>query len=290
MYAVIGVTGHVGRVTGELLLKEKQAVRAVVRNAAKGTEWARKGAEVVVADLRDAAALAAAMKDTAGVFIMTPPLLDSENPMAVHESMLAALVSAINEARPPKIVYLSSIGAQHEKGTGAIKKLYDMEQAFSQLEIPGAAIRAAWFMENFLSGIGQAKESGILSGFLNPTNLVIPMVAAKDIGKLAATLLTSSWVSHRIIELEGPCRYSAEDVAMTLGYHLKQHITAEAIPADQYAGVYQTFGFTPAAAALMAEMNEGFNSGHIVFAEKDAEHMNGDTLLEDLIGAYLNNV
>lgn len=287
MYAVIGVTGHVGRVTGELLLKEKQPLRAIVRNAEKGAEWSQKGAEIAVADLHDAAALAAAMKGTAGVFIMTPPLLDAKDPMAAHDDMLAALSSALREARPEKIVYLSSIGAQYEKGTGAIKKLYDMEQTFRQLNLSTAGIRAAWFMENFIAGIDHAKTTGRLLSFLDPTKMAIPMVAAKDIGELAAALLMTSWSSHRIIELEGPCRYSADDVAMALGYHLKQHVAAEAIPEDQYAAVYQSFGFTPAAAALMAEMNEGFNSGRIVFADGDTEHVSGGTLLEDLLGEHL---
>jgi NAD(P)H dehydrogenase (quinone) len=288
MYAIIGVTGHVGRVAANILLDKNLPVRAIIRNPAKAQEWLDKGAEVAIAELHDAAALAEAFKNTEGIFVMTPPLLDAANPMADHNLMLAAISKAIELAQPKKVVYLSSIGAQHNTGTGAIKKLYDMEQALGKLNTPSAGIRAAWFMENFAGGIAYAKQSGKLSSFLNPTDYTIPMIASKDIGKLAADLLLENWGRHRVVELEGPCKYSADDVAMVLSYHLKTTICAHAIPTDQYAATYQSFGFTPLAAKLMAEMNLGFNKQWIVFEGGETEHVTGETLMEDVLRDYIN--
>jgi NAD(P)H dehydrogenase (quinone) len=288
MYAIIGVTGHVGRVVANILLDRNLPVRAIIRNRAKAQEWLDKGAEVAIAELHDAVALAEAFKGTEGVFVMTPPLLDSANPMADHDLMLAAISEAIEVAQPKKVVYLSSIGAQHNQGTGAIKKLYDMEQAFSKLNIPSAGIRAAWFMENFTGSIPYVKESGKLPSFLNPTGYAIPMIASKDIGKLAADLLLQNRIGHRIVELEGPCQYSADDVAMVLSYHLKTTVSVQVIPEEQYAATYQSFGFTLPAAELMAEMNLGFNKQWIVFEGGETEHVTGETLMEDVLRDYIN--
>jgi len=162
-----------------------------------------------------------------------------------------------------------------------------MEQAFGRLTIPCAGIRAGWFMENFIGSIDAARQTGTLQSFIHPIDLAIPMIAASDIGKLAAELLTTEWTTHRIIELEGPCKYSAKDVAMILSYHFKQNIEASAIPENDYAATYESFGFTPEAADLMAEMNRAFNSRWIDFTGKEVEIITGSTLLEDVLRNYI---
>jgi uncharacterized protein YbjT (DUF2867 family) len=143
-------------------------------------------------------------------------------------------------------------------------------------------------MENFAGGIAPAKQSGQFDSFLNPTDMLIPMVATKDIGKLAAKLLQQTWTGHRIIELEGPCQYSAADVAAILSGRLNQSIQVKAIAAGDYQAVYRSFGASPKASALMSEMNNGFNSGHIVFEKNGHEHITGETLLEDALSVYIN--
>jgi NAD(P)H dehydrogenase (quinone) len=286
MYAIIGITGHVGGVIGNLLLEKKVPVRAVVRSKEKGEAWKLKGAELAIAELHDKHSLQQAFTGCEGVFIMTPTLFESEDPMAEHDRMLEALFSSIQGAQPKKVVFLSSVGAQHQIGTGAIKKLHDMEQVFAKLTMPSASIRAAWFMDNFQGVIGSACETGILPSFLDPTALSIPMVTTKDIGAVGAGLLTENWSGRRIIELEGPCRYSAKDVAFVLSYLTKKNVVAVSIPEDEYGQTYRSFGLSPAAASLMAEMNRGFNAGYIGFEGKGCEHVEGVTLLEDAIRSY----
>ncbi|AKD57150.1 NmrA family NAD(P)-binding protein [Spirosoma radiotolerans] len=283
MIAILGITGQVGQVIGELLLHQHQPIRAVVRNPAKATQWAARGAEVVAADLLDAAALTQAFRGTEAVFIMTPPGLDLENVLEQHQQMVAAISMALKSAHPKKVVYLSSIGGHLLHGTGAIRKLYDLEQALTRLPIPTAGIRAGWFMENFIGSIPGAVQSGQLHSFLNPTDLLIPMVAVQDIGQLAAELLTQSWTGARILELEGPCRYSADNVASILAYHTGRPIRAVAISPADYEQTYSSFGFTQDASRLMAEMNDGFNRQWIVFEGGKAEPVYGETLLEDML-------
>jgi uncharacterized protein YbjT (DUF2867 family) len=54
MFAVTGITGKVGNQIARSLLAQGQTVRAVVRNRAKGEEWAALGCEVSVARISDA--------------------------------------------------------------------------------------------------------------------------------------------------------------------------------------------------------------------------------------------
>lgn len=136
MYAILGITGKVGSAVADNLLKISLTVVAIVRDPAKADVWEKKGAVVAIADLKDCDALAAAFENVEGIFVMTPPLWDSNDPMGEHDQMLKALTLAIEKAQPKRIVYLSSVGGQLATGTGAIRKLYDLEQALSKLIYP----------------------------------------------------------------------------------------------------------------------------------------------------------
>ncbi len=289
MYSIIGVTGHVGGTVAAKLKEAGLRVKAVVRNESSAIALESKGWPTVVAELHDAEALTKAFSNSQGVFVMTPPLLESADPVGEHDNMLRALSTAIDAAKPGKLVYLSSIGAQHPLDTGAIRKLYDMEQAFNRLSIPTASIRAAWFMENFVGQIRAVASGSPLMSFVHPASKKIPMIATSDIGKLGAQLLEQDWIGHRVVELEGPCTYSVEDVAMVLRYHLDKDVPVDVIAETEYESVYRSFGLSDKGAKLMAEMNRGFNSDHIIFEKGTRAPVQGETLLEDCLAKYLRN-
>jgi uncharacterized protein YbjT (DUF2867 family) len=284
MYTIIGVTGHVGSVAAKELLKAGHPLRVVLRNPAKAEQWEKMGAEIAIADLNDEDNLADALKGAEGVFVMTPPMFDSADPIGDHLKMLKNIFSAVQRSGVQYVVYLSSIGGHLSSGTGAILKLYDMEQKLQQLSIPTAGIRAGWFMENFEGSFNTVLSEGKLYSFIDSEELKLPMVAAKDIGKLAAALLQDKKKGHRIVEFSGPKLYSVLDVANSIGAQIGKKIELCIIPSEDYDKTYRSFGFTEGAAKLMAEMNIGFNSGHICFEGKgDILELHGITTLEKFV-------
>jgi NAD(P)H dehydrogenase (quinone) len=68
MYAITGITGQIGSVIGDILLASDERLRAVVRNADKGQPWKKRGCEVALATIEDAASLAAAFRGVEAVF------------------------------------------------------------------------------------------------------------------------------------------------------------------------------------------------------------------------------
>ena len=112
MYAVTGITGQVGSATANSLLEIGQTVRAVVRNPDRAGEWAAKGCEIAEADFADSQALAHAFAGVDGVFILIPPMFDPSPGFPEVRAVIATLGAALEAARPPKIVCLSTIGAQ----------------------------------------------------------------------------------------------------------------------------------------------------------------------------------
>src|SRR5689334_1649631 len=112
MYAITGITGNVGGSVANNLLAAGRPVRAVMRNVGKGDVWAKRGCEVVQADIADAASLASAFKGAEGVFMLVPPNFDPAPGFPEARATAASLKSALERADPGRVVYLSTIGAE----------------------------------------------------------------------------------------------------------------------------------------------------------------------------------
>src|SRR5437899_6125088 len=147
MYAIRGVTGQIGGIVARTLLAAKQPVRAVVRNAGKGQPWADRGCEVALATIEDAVSLTAAFQGTKGVFVLVPPNFDPRPEFPEAQAIGVALRSALEAARPARVVYLSTSGAQARK-PNLLSQHTIIERARGDL--PGSAtyLRPAWIMES----------------------------------------------------------------------------------------------------------------------------------------------
>ncbi|RRA47925.1 NmrA family NAD(P)-binding protein [Acidipila sp. EB88] len=283
MYAVTGSTGQVGGAVVRALLAQGRQVRALLRDPAKAAALQQAGAETFVVDMEDPSHVEQAFTGVEGVFVMTPPLLSAPDPRGEHEMMLATITHALQAAHVPRVVFLSSIGAELDEGTGPILKTHDMEQALFALPLEKAAIRAAYFMENLVPAYGHAKESGHLPVLIEPLDKSLAMVATRDIGELAAELLTAEWTGQRILELEGPRQYSMQDAAAVLSRQAAREIVPVLVPREQRAAMFEQFGASPKAAEDMVEMSDGMSQGLIAFAGgAGIEHQQGATTLEQV--------
>src|SRR5207245_909670 len=112
MFAITGITGKVGGETARQLLAAKQPVRAVLRDVNKKTSWEQRGCEIAIAQMHDAAALATAFDGAVGVFVLLPPIFDPAPGFPEARATIAAVRSALEAARPARVVCLSTIGAQ----------------------------------------------------------------------------------------------------------------------------------------------------------------------------------
>jgi uncharacterized protein YbjT (DUF2867 family) len=282
LFAITGITGHVGGTAATRLLAQGTKVRAVVRDAAKADAWRSLGAEAAVAALDDAEALTAAFAEADGVFVMTPTWFEAENMFAENVRAVDALGQALRAVQPARTVLLSSVGAQRPHGTGAILKLHHLEQAFADL--PGVvSVRAAWFMENFSGLIAHVRETGALPSMLAPLDTPQPMVATQDIGEVVAQALLGSFADRRVIELEGPRRYAPAEVAAALAEILGREVAAQILPPDAWPSAYATWGLTPHSAAAIGEMLAGFNSGWVAFEAAEANTFHGPTPLRHVL-------
>ena len=284
MYAVTGITGKVGGAVAQELLAAGQKVRAVVRDAAKGKPWADKGCEVAVAEIGDADALTAAFAGVDGVFLMTPPNYDPEPGFPETQANARAIETAIAAARPGKVVFLSTVGAQALE-PNLLNNSRLTEEMLRRAPVPVAFLRAGWFMENAAWDV-EAARSGVVPSFLQPLDHPIPMVATADIGATAAALLQESWNGVRVVELEGPRRYAATDIGRAFAAALSREVRMEPVPRDTWEQLFRSQGMQHPMPRI--RMVDGFNEGWIDF-EGGGEHRRGSTTLDaviaELVGA-----
>jgi NAD(P)H dehydrogenase (quinone) len=276
MVAVTGITGKVGSQVARGLLAQGQAVRAVVRSQAKGAEWAALGC--------DAEAMTEAFSGMDGVFLMTPPNYDPEPGFPDAQRNAAALRAAIEASRPAKIVFLSTVGAQVTE-LNLLNNSGMTEAMLRTMPVPVAFLRAAWFMENAAWDIESAK-SGVVHSFLQPLDHRIPMVATEDIAQTAVELLGQSWNGVRIVELEGPERYSSNDVAAALASALNTPVRNEIVPRSTWEELFRSQGMKNPLPRI--RMVDGFNEGWIDFESGQHGSRKGGTTLQAALQALVS--
>ena len=256
MFLVMGITGKVGGATAEHLLALGKEVRALVRNREKASSWANQGVELVDGDWNDPAAIERALKGVEGAFVMLPAVWAPSPDYKEAKGVIANYVEALTKAAPPRVVALSSMGANRTSGLGMITALSLLEQGFRDLISP---IAGRVDFENFLYGL-QVAQGGTLPVYYNPTNRKSTMVATNDIGAEVATLLTGpAWSGQRIVELGS--MVTADEVAEQLGEVLNLDVKAFAVPRAGWAEAFEQFGIPKGHTGPAEEMFEAVNAG-----------------------------
>ncbi len=285
MFVVAGVSGKVGSVVAKTLLLQKQPVRVLVRDAAKGKEWRQAGAQVAVGSLEDEEFLARTLEGARGFFTLLPPNYQAADFFATQKKTADAIASAVKRSAVPHVVMLSSIGADLASGTGPIKGLHYLEEKLRKTGVQLTAIRAGSFQENFHNALGPARQAGIFPNFAPSADYPVAMIATKDIGALAAQSLLSPAAKSEIVDLQGPA-YSYRQVAEKLGSALGKPLKVVDIPASEHVPALTQAGFSKELAGIFAEMYAGFAGGGI--SPKGDRLVQGKTELDETIRASVH--
>jgi uncharacterized protein YbjT (DUF2867 family) len=280
MFAITGITGNVGGEVARNLLAAKQPVRGVARDVGKCAAWAQQGCEIVGADINDVAGLTAAFKGTEGVFVLVPPNFDPSPDFREARAIAVTLRKALDTARPGKVVYLSTIGAQAAQ-PNLLTQHTIIERALGDLPVPVTFLRPGWFMENSSWDVAPATNSGVIPSFLQPLDKRVPMIATADIGRLAAALLQETWSGHRVVELEGPQRVTPNEIAATFSRLLGRPVKMEVVLRDTWESLFLSQGMKNPTPRI--RMLDGFNEGWIEFASGEAGSRKGTVALETVL-------
>ena len=286
MFVIAGATGNTGGVVANTLLAQGKPVTVLVRDAQKAGSWREKGAQVATASLEDSHALAAALAGAEGAYLLIPPNYRAADALGYGSLVGDALAAAAKTSGIPHVVLLSSVGAQHAQGTGPIRTLNHAEAVLWPAAKNLTLIRAAYFLQNWASGVEGVRNKGVLHNFLTPERK-IPMVSTADIGKIAAEYLTDPAHGRRVVELAGPEDYSPQDIARTFAAALGKPVKLETHPLDAVIPTFTALGFSQDMARLFREMIEGINSGHVAYEGKGATFRRGNVTAPETINELL---
>jgi len=250
-HIILGGTGHIGSALADTLLSAGETVMIIGHDPKKGEHWTAKGAGFEVADILDSSRLHELFGRGERLFILNPPAPPSTDTVAEETKSMSAIINALQDTKPEKIVAASTYGAQPGDQLGDLGVLYQMEQQLASLQTPQAVIRSAYYMSNWDMALSTIKESGMLPT-LYPPGFKLPMVAPADIGKFAATLMLNDETGLHFIE--GPEPYSPDDVAAAFGEAFNKTVTVATTPEDEWQAALEKAGFSAPAATSMANV------------------------------------
>jgi len=212
---ITGATGTVGSEVVKALREQGHKPKVLVRNPAKAVSY--NGAlEILEADLLQPTTLDHAFKSIERAFIMAPPTPEMEQ-------MEANAFNAALRAGVKHIVYLSNFGAG-VFGPPVWDWHGNSERKLRALGIPSTILRPARFMTDTpfpFSWIG-IKEYGTLSEATGEGK--ISMIDPRDIGAVAAKILTSGGHEGQTYELTSNDLLSGSEIAAKISAELGKKV------------------------------------------------------------------
>lgn len=262
MITVLGASGNTGGRVVRRLREAGETVRAVGRDTARLADAAAHGAEPHAADITDRAALAAALRGADAAYVLMP--LDVTRPgyRAQQEQVGTAIAAALADAGVPRVVALSSLGAERERGTGFLETLHEQEQRLAALDARVLFLRPGLFFESFLPSLDAMLATGVHHDTIDP-ELALPMVATADVGDAAAAALRDPDAAG-VRELLGPEDLTVPDAVARLGAALgRPGLRYERPPDEAMRAVLVEVGLPADLADENLAMNAAFNAGAV---------------------------
>lgn len=285
MYVITGATGHTGTVAAEKLLASGSKVRVIGRDAKRLELFSSKGAEAVVAEMTDAAALENAFAGARAVYAMIPPNLSAPDFRSYQEKVSDNLAAAIRKNGITHAVVLSSTGAEKTSGTGPVVGLHSLEKKLESISgLNAVFIRAGYFMENLLPQAGIIPSLGSMAGPLR-ADLPLPMIATRDIGAAAAELLAKlDFTGTQAPELLGARNVSYAEASKIIGAAIgKPDLTYRQAPASMLKPALMQMGMSSNMVDLLLEMCDGLNTGTMKALEPRSAGNTTPTTLEAFV-------
>jgi uncharacterized protein YbjT (DUF2867 family) len=279
--AISTPTGNVGRAAVGRLLETDVEVVVIHREPARLGHLEASGVYVRQGSLDNEEALTRATGGVDALLWVTPAVPTALNLRASQNQFGVAAAAAIRTNEIPRVVNLSSIGAQHDAGTGPIAGLHDVEEMLDATGADVLHLRAAYFFENY---IPQAQVIRAMGAVMLPIagDYALPMIAARDIGVVAAQkLLDEGWSGTSVLGLHGPEDLTFDDAAAAISTVAGRTIPHSEVDEMQARMGLSMLGMSQSVIDAMLEMYHAIETGHLVAAEERSAETTTPTRFSD---------
>ncbi len=195
---VLGATGNQGGAVARTLLADGHPVRAFVRDpgGAPGRALADAGAELVVGDLGDRAALLRGAGGVHGLFYVLPFFATEQ----ARETELGRQVADVaRTAGVEHFVYSSAAGAHRNTGVPHIESKWLVEQHVRYIDLPFTVLRPVAFNNSLAPHREPALRDGVLSDPRAGSSRV-PEIAEDDFARFVSLALREpdTWIDRAV--------------------------------------------------------------------------------------------
>jgi len=281
---VTGSLGHVGKPLTQELVQKGHSVTVISTNAGKQKEIAALGATAAIGSVTDPDFLTATFAGADAVFTMNPPDYTVPDPVAHYGTVGGNYARAIQQAGVPRVVHLSSYGAQLEKGTGIIVGSHLVENILN--ELAGVAVthlRAGYFYYNIDRFAGMIKHRGFIASNYGGNDTLL-LVAPVDIAAAAAEELTITATGKAIRYVVSDER-TASEVARVIGAAIgKPDLQWLLVTDEQVRQGMEANGMPAVMAANLVELGASIHSGVLYSNDRPASF--GKVKLEDFVKEF----
>ena len=262
---VTGSIGHISKPLTEELVEKGHTVRVISSNSERKKDIEDLGANAAVGSLEDVDFLTAAFDGADAVYCMIPPAnyFDQNLDLLEYYHRLGNnYAEAIRQSGIKRVVNLSTIGGNLDKGNGILLGAHDVEEILNKLP-PDTAIthiRPTSFFYNLYGYTDLIKNQGVIAANYGAEDIV-PWVSPVDIAAVIAEEIVTPLAGGKVRYVasdERTCSETASVLGAAVG---KPELKWIIITDEQAQSALETIGMNPRVAAGMVEMYAGFHSG-----------------------------
>jgi len=264
---VTGATGKVGSALLDNLGNADVELRALIRNGSKARSLGLRNVEVVSGDFLESQTLRPALEGVDAIFLLTP--------IHPHQVQQAANVIdvASESGNDPHVVRLSVHQASHEAPTRISRQHAEIEERLISSGLPYTLLRPQSFMQNTLLSAPTVACQGRIFQPMKDGRL--GMIDARDIGEVAAKVLTEDGHEGKTYTLTGPAAISFYDVAEALSEVLDKEVAYVPIPPEKAKEAMLDRGIPEWMADALNEYARAHSEGYSNWTTEDVERLLG---------------
>jgi uncharacterized protein YbjT (DUF2867 family) len=215
---VAGGSGTLGSAVVNLLTTRGLPVRVLTRQAGWSPSNVAGDVEVVVGDIRDAAALDRAVAGAAVVVSCVQGFAgrDASGPDEIDRHGNELLIQAAQKHGAQRFVLVSVTGAEANSRVPLFRAKHQAEQALRTSGLSWTIVRSSAFMETWLELIGdplvQKGSTRIFGSGRNPINFV----AVQDVAAAVASAALDKTPTNQSVTVNGPENLTFDQFADTI--------------------------------------------------------------------------
>lgn len=278
---VTGATGHLGRHVVEQLLEKVPADRitAVVRDEAKGADFAARGVKLAVADYNAPETFADLFTTGDKVLLISGNEFDKGRP-AQHQ----VVIDAAKAAGVALLAYTSAPGtlsaalADDHRAT---------EQALLASGLPYTLLRNGWYHENYTENLAPVLEHDAVVAAAGEGR--VSSASRADYAAAAVAVLTGEGHENTTYELGGDESWSFAEYAAELSRQTGREIAYHSVSTEALTDILTGAGLPGPLASILAGVDASIEKGELVVSSGDLSRLTGrpTTPIADSITAAL---